>query len=106
MNRTARIAVLAAISSSIFLAAACNRYSAGATVFTREKCNECHTIKGKGGAVGPNLTLVGNRRSREYIVQQIKEPSSHNPNTAMPSFKERLSEQDVNALADYLSNLK
>ena len=86
--------------------AACSSSSKGAEVFRREKCMDCHTLKGKGGSVGPNLTYVGSKRSRDYIIQQIQDPKSHNPNTEMPSFGTRLPEQDINALADYLSGLK
>ena len=86
--------------------AACSFSSKGAEVFRREKCMDCHTLKGKGGAVGPNLTTVGSRRSRDYIFQQIKDPKSHNPNTEMPSFGTRIPEEDINALADYLSGMK
>lgn len=77
----------------------------GKQIFEREKCSYCHTINGKGGSVGPNLTFVGSKRSRDYIMEQIKNPKSHNPNTAMPSFS-NLPEQDIRAIADYLSNLK
>ena len=31
---------------------------------TREKCFECHTLDGKGGGAGPDLTRVGSRRAR------------------------------------------
>lgn len=79
--------------------------SRGARLFRENHCNECHTIHGKGGAVGPNLSTVGKRRSRDYIIQQIKNPKSHNPNTAMPAFAGRISEKDIDAIADYLSNL-
>ena len=79
--------------------------SRGAQLFEKSRCKECHTIKGKGGASGPNLTIVGSRRTREYIIEQIKNPKSHNPNTEMPSFSE-MPEQDINDLADYLSHLK
>ena len=96
---------LAAITVVTALAA-CSSSSKGAEVFRREKCMDCHTLKGKGGAVGPNLTRVGSKRSRDYIFQQIKDPKSHNPNTEMPSYGTRIPEQDINALADYLSGLK
>jgi mono/diheme cytochrome c family protein len=86
--------------------AACSSNSKGAEVFRREKCMDCHTLKGKGGAVGPNLTYVGSKRSRDYIIQQIQDPKSHNPNTEMPSFRDRLSDQELRDLADYLSRLK
>ena len=106
MSRSLIVMLMFALISIFGAFYGCSDHSAGAGLFVREKCTECHTIKGKGGAVGPNLTTVGNRRSRDYIVQQIKNPSSHNPNTAMPSFKDRLSEQEINTLADYLSNLR
>lgn len=72
---------------------------------TREKCFECHTFDGKGSGVGPDLTRVGSRRSREYLVQQIRDPKSHKADSAMPSFN-HLPDEDINALADYLSRRK
>jgi mono/diheme cytochrome c family protein len=104
-GRTAMTAALLLGTITISLAA-CEADSRGAKVFRQNQCIQCHTIKGKGGAVGPNLTTIGSRRSREWIVQQIKNPSSHNPDTAMPSFSGKLPEQDINDLADYLSGLK
>ena len=92
-----------AIASTL---AACSSNSKGAEVFRREKCMDCHTLKGKGGAVGPNLTMVGSKRSRDYIIQQIKDPKSHNPKTEMPSYSNRIPEEDIQALADYLSGMK
>jgi len=71
----------------------------------REKCFECHTLDGKGLGVGPDLTWVGSRRSREYLVQQIRDPKYHKADSAMPSFN-HLPDEDINALADYLSRRK
>jgi mono/diheme cytochrome c family protein len=85
--------------------AGCEANSRGAQLFRNGRCKECHTINGKGGAAGPNLTVVGGKRSREYIVEQIKNPKSHNANSEMPSFSQ-LPEQDISDLADYLSRLK
>jgi len=90
----------------LFIAiAGCNMNSRGEQLFRNGQCKECHTINGKGGSVGPNLTFVGSRRSREYIIEQIKNPKSHNPDSNMPSFS-RLPAKDINDLADYLSGLK
>jgi mono/diheme cytochrome c family protein len=86
--------------------AACESRSRGAAVYQNQRCKDCHTLKGKGGSVGPNLTTVGGKRSRDYIVVQIRDPKSHNPNTDMPSFRDKLSDQEINDLADYLSGLK
>ena len=90
---------------SFLASTGCEMNSKGAKLFASNRCPECHTLKGKGGSAGPNLTTVGNRRSREYIIQQIKNPKANNPNTNMPSFG-NLPEQDIDALADYLSRLK
>jgi len=77
----------------------------GVLIFARERCNECHTINGRGGGVGPNLTYVGRRRSRDYIISQVKNSKAHNPDSVMPSFA-HLPEQDIQDLADYLLRLK
>ncbi len=107
MNRRIRfVLVLLVVGFLSYGIGACESHSRGAKLFQENRCKECHTIDGKGGAVGPNLSFVGSRRSRDYIVQQIENPSSHNPNTAMPSFKKQLSKEDIDALADYLSNKK
>ena len=106
MDGGKRIAAVLLICAAAASLAACEANSRGAKLFRQNECIQCHTINGKGGAVGPNLTTVGARRSRDYIIQQIKNPASHNPDTAMPSFAGRLPEQDINDLADYLSGLK
>lgn len=104
-SRRTAIVAAAVLTACVIATAGCSSSSPGAAVFQRERCPECHTIKGIGGSTGPNLTVVGKRRSRDYIVAQIMSPASHNPNTAMPSFK-HLPEKDIQALADYLSGLK
>lgn len=94
------------IFGSIFIAVTgCDMHTKGKKIYESSRCPECHTLNGKGGSAGPNLTYVGNRRSRNFIIQQLKDPKKNDPNTNMPSFGS-LSEQDISALADYLSNLK
>jgi mono/diheme cytochrome c family protein len=39
-------------------------------------CVGCHTLNGAGGAVGPDLTHVGARRSAQAIRQKILDPGS------------------------------
>ncbi|MBI2368737.1 MAG: c-type cytochrome [Deltaproteobacteria bacterium] len=38
-------------------------------------CGKCHSIKGKGGHVGPELTTVAGKRTVDQIVESILEPS-------------------------------
>ena len=38
-------------------------------------CSLCHMIEGKGGRVGPELTAVGGSRTREAIIDSVRNPS-------------------------------
>jgi nitric oxide reductase subunit C len=77
----------------------------GEPVFKAQGCSACHSIGGVGGHIGPDLTHVGSRRSKEWIEEQLKDPKSHNPNSIMPSFG-KLPERDIEDLVNYLAELK
>jgi putative heme-binding domain-containing protein len=47
----------------------------GADVFARE-CAACHRVGDRGGALGPNLSTIGQQRSRAALVSAIREPSA------------------------------
>ncbi len=47
----------------------------GKAIFERE-CLSCHRVGEEGGALGPNLSLIGQRRSREALVAAIRDPSA------------------------------
>jgi len=38
-------------------------------------CSLCHAAEGKGGRVGPDLTPVGGSRTREAIIDSVRNPS-------------------------------
>ncbi|MEM7232475.1 MAG: heme-binding protein, partial [Planctomycetota bacterium] len=38
-------------------------------------CSSCHLFNGKGGAVGPDLSSVGNKMNYEALLQEILDPS-------------------------------
>jgi putative heme-binding domain-containing protein len=38
-------------------------------------CSLCHMVEGKGGRVGPELTAVGGSRTRESIIDSVRNPS-------------------------------
>jgi putative heme-binding domain-containing protein len=40
------------------------------------QCARCHAIRGSGGAVGPELTAIGDKLSREDLLRALIEPSS------------------------------
>jgi quinoprotein glucose dehydrogenase len=39
-------------------------------------CVRCHTAEGKGGSVGPVLDGVGQRQTRQYILESIVDPNA------------------------------
>jgi putative heme-binding domain-containing protein len=43
----------------------------GATIF-RAQCAACHRVNGVGGRLGPDLSRVGNARSRDRLVLRIR----------------------------------
>jgi len=38
-------------------------------------CSLCHMVEGKGGRLGPDLTAVGGSRTREAIIESVRNPS-------------------------------
>lgn len=68
--------------------------SAGLSPFQRSKverlirerlpCLGCHRLDGAGGAVGPDLSAVGARRTVGFIRQVISDPQGTVPGTIMP----------------------
>lgn len=38
-------------------------------------CVRCHKVKGDGGEVGPDLTGIGGKQKREYLLEAIAEPN-------------------------------
>jgi cbb3-type cytochrome oxidase cytochrome c subunit len=77
----------------------------GADVYKSLGCGGCHSISGKGGKIGPDLTNVGAKRSKEWLAEQIKNPKTINPSSIMPAYKD-LSKSDLDALVDFLSSLR
>jgi ubiquinol-cytochrome c reductase cytochrome b subunit len=72
-----------------------------------ETCVVCHRISGEGGTVGPDLTLVGQRRSEEEIKAFIEDPEAlMGEPSSMPAFGTRLRSEQIRALANYLASRK
>src|SRR3974390_2221857 len=38
-------------------------------------CSLCHMVEGKGGRLGPDLTAVGGSRTREALIDSVRNPS-------------------------------
>jgi putative heme-binding domain-containing protein len=57
-------------------AVAAGRAAHGKELFYGDaNCSLCHMAQGKGGRVGPELTSVGGSRTREAIIDSVRNPS-------------------------------
>lgn len=75
----------------------------GKKVYKRLGCSGCHKIKGKGGEVGPDLTLVGLRLNEQWIYRFIMNPQGIKPGVKMPNFG--MNEEATISLTYYLKSL-
>lgn len=46
---------------------------------SKGNCTQCHTIKGRGGASGPDLTEIGLRRGAAYLRLALTDPEADVP---------------------------
>jgi cytochrome c oxidase subunit 2 len=89
--------------------------AAGALLFDRIGCGNCHQIRGTGadGLVGPDLTHVASRRTLAagtipndpaHLRAWLRDPQRIKPGSHMPRLP--LSPHDLDALVTYLESLK
>lgn len=50
---------------------------------TKGNCAQCHTIRGRGGAMGPDLTGIGTRRSPAHLRESLVSPEAAVPENFM-----------------------
>ena len=55
----------------------------GAQVYQAQGCTACHTIGGRGGPTGPDLTDVGARSSPAFLRQSLIDPQADVPSDFM-----------------------
>src|ERR1051326_342431 len=53
----------------------------GKKVYDKNGCATCHTIAGKGGMAGPDLTHTGDAHTAQWLSDQVANPKAHNPNS-------------------------
>jgi mono/diheme cytochrome c family protein len=81
------------------------------TFFNNEviSCVRCHAWGGEGGGVGPDLMGVGQRLSREKILESILDPNAMiaeswpAPASAMPALRPFLTDEELRDLVHFLS---
>jgi mono/diheme cytochrome c family protein len=65
-------------------------------------CLGCHKLNGEGGAIGPDLTTVRQRRSAAYVTAMIADPQRVVPGSIMPRTLMPASTRDL--ITRYLVN--
>jgi len=81
-----------------------NSVAHGKAVFSRMACSACHRIQGEGAQVGPDLSYVGDKRDRKWLLAHFKDPKSVSPNSVMPPVS--LPDADLEDLTSYMLSLK
>jgi mono/diheme cytochrome c family protein len=99
------VTVLAIAAAALTLTTAVARAEPRGEQLFNQKCNMCHVVKGRGGAIGPELSAIASRMSPADIRAQLESPKKKNPSSAMPAFR-TLSKPEMDVLVDYLKTLK
>jgi cytochrome c oxidase subunit II len=76
----------------------------GTQLFFTQGCYGCHTVGKVGTPIGPDLSHVGGQYGLSYLTGWLRDPSSQKRTAHMPKID--LNEQEIQALAAYLSSLR
>jgi cytochrome c2 len=81
----------------------------GMELYTKNKCQMCHSIDGKGNAKGP-LDGVGSQFTEKELREWLVNPSAmlekHKPARTIKPAHPKMAEEDLDALVAYLQTLK
>jgi mono/diheme cytochrome c family protein len=77
---------------------------AAGQLYDKFRCSTCHTFRGNGGTLAPDLSYEGSRSNREWLVQFLMNPQTIRPSLTvrMPRFS--MTRADAETLADYISS--
>jgi mono/diheme cytochrome c family protein len=90
----------------------------GPALFEQHGCQRCHRLDDAGGPGpggprgrgprGPSLAHVGANpeHTADWIAEHIRDPKAHNPRSRMPAFGDKMSEEELRQLAEYLATLQ
>jgi mono/diheme cytochrome c family protein len=79
--------------------------AAGQQVYAKRGCKACHSVRGTGGSLGPDLTFEGEVKGRDadWHRRHLANPKSTFPGSTMPRFN--LPEEERENLIAYLMSL-
>lgn len=76
----------------------------GKEIYREKGCKACHQIGSEGGAVGPNLSVVGDRLTTNYIYMHLKDPQDWGASKVAPDYG--MEDEEITLLTRYLSGLR
>jgi mono/diheme cytochrome c family protein len=66
-------------------------------------CANCHIIDGEGVKNGPDLTRAGEKRDAKWLQSWIADPGAVDERADMPAFVDRLTPEELAAVASFLA---
>ncbi|MFC0117940.1 c-type cytochrome [Pseudoalteromonas xiamenensis] len=107
MSKIKYLVLGTALSMSAFVSTS-SQAADGAGLYTAKMCQTCHGAEGKAPIMGSYPKLAG--QNKDYLVQQMKDIKSGARNNgmamAMKAMVANVSEEEMAAIAEYLSQLK
>lgn len=76
----------------------------GEGLYALKNCASCHTISGRGGKIGCELTRVAMRRKKDWMIRWLRDPQAVRPGATMPNM--HLKDSEARAIAEYLGTRK
>jgi cbb3-type cytochrome oxidase cytochrome c subunit len=76
----------------------------GKELYDQKGCKACHQVGTEGGALGPNLSNVGNRLNPGFIFKHLENARKFKPDIVEPNYG--FSERERIYLTNYLMTLK
>lgn len=72
-------------------------------IFNKYSCLKCHSLKGNGGDIAPDLTIVGSQLQSNWIKQYFKVPYSLRPIVEERMPKLFITDQEIEILINYFN---
>ena len=69
-------------------------------------CSTCHALDGEGATVGPDLSHVGAKHDAMWFREWITDPTAVQFDATMPPFGDRLNDEQMTAIVNYLAARK
>jgi len=76
----------------------------GKEIYREKGCQACHQIGFEGGALGPNLSVVGDRLTSDYIYMHLTDPQRWGSSNVAPNYG--LGDEEITYLTKFLSDLR